>query len=123
MLDATFATPPDPEPQRPGSRRARAVVVLALPVFVIAGWRLGAWAHRGRVLWVVFQGVGYLLARLPLGMDNLGSAGVVAIGRMLRAVVLMAILDRRHRRGTPTSGLPAADRVRARVHGRVRRCR
>jgi hypothetical protein len=68
-----------------------AVVVLALPVFVIAGWELGAWA-LGAACWAFFQGVGYLLARLPLGMDKLGSSGLVAMGRMLRTIVLMTIL-------------------------------
>jgi hypothetical protein len=68
-----------------------AVVVLALPVFLIAGWPLAGWALAAG-LWIVFQLVGLLLQRLELGMDNLASAGVVAIGRMLRAVVLAGIL-------------------------------
>jgi hypothetical protein len=68
-----------------------AVVVLALPVFVIAGWNLGAWGLAA-ASWAFFQGVGYLLARLPVGMDKLGASGLVAMGRMLRTIVLMTIL-------------------------------
>ena len=34
----------------------------------------------------------YQVKRLPLGMGNLASAGVVAFGRMLRAAGLVAIL-------------------------------
>ena len=68
-----------------------AVVVLALPVFVIAGWDLRAWGLAA-ACWAFFQGVGYLLARLPVGMDKLGSSGLVAMGRMFRTIVLMTIL-------------------------------
>ena len=68
-----------------------AVVVLALPVFMIAGWDVGAWALAAGC-WAFFQGVGYLLARLPVGMDKLGNSGLVAMGRMLRTIVLMTIL-------------------------------
>ena len=63
-----------------------AVVVLALPVFVIAGWELGAWALAAGA-WAFFQGVGYLLARVSIGMDKLGNSGLVAMGRMLRTIV------------------------------------
>jgi hypothetical protein len=84
-------------PSKPVPRRGlpvlagTAVIVLALPVFVIGGWELGAWALAA-VCWAVFQGIGFLLARLSLGMDKLGSSGLVAMGRMLRTIVLMTIL-------------------------------
>jgi hypothetical protein len=85
-------TPAKPVPSRAIPVLAgTAVVVLALPVFVIAGWELGAWALAA-ACWAFFQGVGYLLARLPTGMDKLGNSGLVAMGRMLRTIVLMTIL-------------------------------
>ena len=68
-----------------------AVIVVGLPVFVIAGWPLGAWAFAA-VLWAVFQLSSILLARLPLGADALGSAGFAAFGRMFRTIALMTIL-------------------------------
>ena len=68
-----------------------AVVVLALPVFVIVGWDLAAWGLAAGA-WAFFQGVGYLLARLPVGADKLGNSGLVAMGRMLRTIVLMTVL-------------------------------
>ncbi|MDX6511875.1 MAG: hypothetical protein QOE36_1379, partial [Gaiellaceae bacterium] len=43
-------------------------------------------------LWAGYQAIGMLLERLPLGMGNLASAGLVAFGRMFRAVALTAIL-------------------------------
>ena len=68
-----------------------AVVVVALPVFLIAGWRLGAWAIAAG-LWAAYLAIGALLRRVPLGSDNLAAAGLVAFGRMTRAVALVAIL-------------------------------
>jgi hypothetical protein len=68
-----------------------AVVVIALPVFLIAGWRLAAWGIAAG-LWLVFLLIGALLRHLQLGSDNLAAAGLVAFGRMTRAVALVAIL-------------------------------
>ena len=67
------------------------VVVLALPVFLIAHWRIGSWGLAA-VLWVAGQGVALLLQRLPLGMGSLATSGAVAFGRMLRAVGVMVAL-------------------------------
>jgi hypothetical protein len=68
-----------------------AVVLVALPVFLLAGWRIGAWGIAAG-LWAAYQLVGLLLRRVPLGSDNLAAAGLVAFGRMTRAVALVAIL-------------------------------
>jgi hypothetical protein len=67
-----------------------AVIALALPVFLVAGWPLRGWA-LGAVLWLVAQALGALLARLPLGADNLAAAGVVGIGMMFRPVAVMVV--------------------------------
>jgi hypothetical protein len=67
------------------------VLCAALPILVVGHWRLGAWVLAA-VLWVVYQGSGMVLQRLPLGMGNLASAGVAAFGRMLRAIFVMVIL-------------------------------
>ena len=67
------------------------VVVLALPVFLIAHWRIGSWGLAA-VLWVAGQAVALLLQRLPLGMGSLATSGAVAFGRMLRAVGVMVVL-------------------------------
>jgi hypothetical protein len=68
-----------------------AVIALALPVFLIAGWSLASWALAA-ALWIAFLAIGLLLERLPLGMDSLASAGVVAFGRMFRAAGLVGVL-------------------------------
>jgi len=67
------------------------VVALALPVFLIAHWRTGSWVLAA-VLWVAGQAVALVLQRLPLGMGSLAASGAVALGRMFRAVAVMAVL-------------------------------
>jgi hypothetical protein len=90
-MSGVFATPrPVPEGKVP-ALGGTAVVVLALPVFLVADWRLGAWGIAA-ALWAAYQLVGLLLRRVRLGSDNLAAAGLVAFGRMTRAVALVAIL-------------------------------
>jgi hypothetical protein len=85
-----FATP-RPKPSRFVPALAGAgVVALALPVFLVAGWPLRGWV-LGAVLWLAAQALGALLARLPLGADNLAAAGVVGIGMMFRPVAVMVV--------------------------------
>lgn len=79
----------------PGGRKpalaGTAVVLLALPVFFLGGWPLTGWAIAAG-LWLVFQAIGFALGRLELGIASVGSAGVVGIGRTLRAAGLVAVL-------------------------------
>jgi hypothetical protein len=90
VIERVFSTP------RPMPRRlvpvaaGGALVVLALPVFLVAGWPLRGWA-LGAVLWICAQALGGLLARLPLGADNLAAASVVGIGMMFRPVAVMVV--------------------------------
>jgi hypothetical protein len=90
VLKDAFATP-RPKPSRlvPVVAGA-AVVALALPVFAVAGWPLRGWA-LGAVLWLAAQLLGALLARLPLGADNLAASGVVGIGMMFRPAGVMVV--------------------------------
>ena len=67
------------------------VVAAALPLFLIAGWPLKGWALAA-VLWVAAQVIGRVIRRMPLGMDNLPSAGVAAIGRMVRTITIGVVL-------------------------------
>ena len=90
-MTGVFATPrPVPQSKLP-ALGGTAVVVVALPVFAIAGWRLAAWGIAAG-LWLAYLAIGALLHRLPLGGDNLAAAGLVAFGRLTRAAVLVAIL-------------------------------
>jgi hypothetical protein len=69
---------------------ASAVVVLALPVFLLAGWRIQGWA-LGAVLWFGAQGFGLLLHRLRT-RGNLAAAGLAAFGMMFRAIAVMVVV-------------------------------
>jgi hypothetical protein len=83
---------PRPAPARVLPAAAAATVLgLALPVFLVAGWRVTGWV-LGTVLWVGGQAFGLLLTRLRAGMGNLAAAGVVAFGMMFRAIAVMVVV-------------------------------
>ena len=67
-----------------------AVVALALPVFLIAGWPVRGWA-LGAVLWAASQLLGVLFNRVGIGEPNLRGSGVVAFGMMARGILLMIV--------------------------------
>ncbi len=91
MRTGTLLTPrPAPGKTLPAVA-AGAVVALALPVFLIAGWSVKGWA-LGAVLWVAAQGLGLLLSRLPIGAGSLASSGVQAFAMMFRTIAVMVVL-------------------------------
>jgi hypothetical protein len=83
-----WATPRPIPPSHVPRIAAAAVIALALPVFLAAGLPLRGWV-LGAVLWVAAEVVALLLARLPLGADNLAAAGVRGVGMMFRSVAVM----------------------------------
>ena len=66
------------------------MVALALPIFLIAGWRVQGWA-LGAVFWAGSQALGYLFNRAGIGVPTLHGSGVVAFGMMSRGIVLMIV--------------------------------
>jgi len=68
-----------------------ALLLVALPVFLVTGWSLKAWL-LATVLWAASEALGLALGRMRLGVDNTGSSGVVAFGMMFRAIVVMIVL-------------------------------
>ena len=68
-----------------------AVVALALPVFLLAGWDVRGWA-LGALLWAGSQIVGLLLGKAGIGEPTLRGSGVVAFGMMGRGIALVLIL-------------------------------
>jgi hypothetical protein len=68
-----------------------AVIALALPVFVAAGWPLAGWV-LGATLWAVGEALATILMCLRLGADNLAASGVVGIGLTFRAVAIGVVL-------------------------------
>ena len=97
MSPGVFSTP-RPVPGRLAPALAgSAVVLLALPVFLVAGWPLAGWALAA-VLWAGGQALALLLTRLLDGAGNLG-AGVAGVGMSFRAIAV----------GVPLVAVTAAD--------------
>jgi hypothetical protein len=67
------------------------VVLMALPVFLVAGWRVEGWL-LGAVLWAGSEAFGAILTRLQAKTGNLAAAGVVAFGMLFRAIAVMAVV-------------------------------
>jgi hypothetical protein len=67
------------------------VIALALPVFLLDGWRVRGWA-LGALLWVASQAFGLVLHRLRTRTGNLAAAGVAAFGMMFRAIAVMVVV-------------------------------
>jgi hypothetical protein len=83
---------PRPVPGRRAPALAGAgVVVLALPVFLVAGFPLGGWALAA-VLWLAGEALSLWLSRLPLGADHLGMSGLVALAHSFRGIGVMVVL-------------------------------
>jgi hypothetical protein len=67
------------------------VIGVALPLFLLAGWRVTGWAI-GAVLWFGSEALGFLLTRLQQRTGNLAAAGVVAFGMLFRAIAVMVVV-------------------------------
>jgi hypothetical protein len=87
---ATLLTP-RPMPARRLPVAAGAIgLVLALPVFALAGFDLRGWG-LGAVLWIASQALGLVFDRVGIGEPSLRGSGFVAFGMMTRGIVLMLV--------------------------------
>jgi hypothetical protein len=86
MAGALLTPRPLPERRAP-VLLGGAVVALALPLFVVAGWPVQGWA-LGAVLWAASQALGILFARVGIGEPTLRGSGLVAFGMMGRGMLL-----------------------------------
>jgi len=83
----TFSTP-RPVPGRLAPAIAgSSVILLALPVFALAGWPMKGWALAA-VLWFAALVFALLLARLPGDADNLAAASMRGIGTTSRSFLV-----------------------------------
>ena len=64
-----------------------AIVALALPVFLVADWRLEGWA-LGAGLWVASRLLDAIFSRAGIGEPTLRGSGFVAFGMMGRGILL-----------------------------------
>jgi len=90
-MAGVFATPrPMPDQKLPFIAGA-AVIALALPIFLAAGWDLQAWVI-GATLWLGSRVLAALLTHLQSGMGNLAGSGVVGFGMTFRALAVMVVV-------------------------------
>ena len=89
MPTTTLTPRPMPERRLP-LIAGGAIVALALPIFLVAGWPVRGWL-LGAVLWVASQLLGILFNRVGIGEPNLRGSGVVAFGMMARGILLMIV--------------------------------
>ena len=83
---------PRPEPGHLLPALAGSVVILfALPLFLILGWRLSAWALAA-VLWVAMHALDYVLRRARRDTGNLAASGMQAFGLLFKTLGLLVVL-------------------------------
>jgi hypothetical protein len=91
MPSALFSTPrPEPGHLLPALGGA-AIVLLALPVFLVAGWPLAGWGLAA-VLWVAVHAIDVLLRRSKPQTANLAASAVQAFGLFFKSIGLLIVL-------------------------------
>ena len=90
-MAGVFATPRPLPDQRLPLVAGGAVIALALPIFVAAGWDLRAWLIGG-TLWAASRLLAALLTHMRRGMGNLAGSGVVGFGMTFRAIAVMVVV-------------------------------
>ena len=91
LMAGVFATPRPMPDQRLPFIAGAAVIVLALPIFLAAGWDLRGWVI-GATLWAASRALAALLTHLRSGMGNLAGSGVVGFGMTFRALAVMVVV-------------------------------
>ena len=87
MSTGAFSTPRPIPGRLVPALAGSALIALALPVFVVAGWPLDGWLLAA-VLWVAAQAFAWLLTRLSLDAGNLAAAGKRGIGTSFKAIAV-----------------------------------
>jgi len=90
-MAGVFATPRPMPSQTVPLVAGAAVVALALPVSLAAGWQLRAWVIGG-TLWAASRLLAALLTHLRPGMGSLAGSGVVGFGMTFRALAVMVVV-------------------------------
>jgi hypothetical protein len=91
MRASIFATPrPVPGRLLP-SLGGLFVLLLALPVFLVAGWDLDGWG-LGAVLWAATEAVEVVLMRVRAKPVNVATSSVLAFGLSFKAIAVLAVL-------------------------------
>lgn len=67
------------------------IILLALPVFLLAGWDLAGWA-LGALLWFALETIEVVLTRLRSRTANVAASAVLAFGLSFKAIAVLAAL-------------------------------
>jgi hypothetical protein len=91
MPSALFSTPrPEPGHALP-ALGGTAVLLLALPVIILAGWSVGGWGLAA-VLWVAVHVIDVILRRSRVQNGSLAGPGVQAFGLFFKSIGLLVVL-------------------------------
>ena len=90
-MAGVFATPRPLPSQTLPLVAGGAVIALALPLFLAAGWDLRGWVV-GATLWAGSRALAALLTHLRRGMGNLAGSSVVGFGMTFRALAVMVVV-------------------------------
>ena len=83
---------PRPEPGHLLPALAGSLVILvALPLFLVLGWRITAWALAA-VLWIAIHALDLLLRRARKDTGNLAASGMQAFGLLFKTLGLLVVL-------------------------------
>jgi hypothetical protein len=90
-MAGVFSTPRPVPGRRVPALAGAAVIVLALPVFLVGGFSIAGWGLAA-VLWAAGEALGLWLARIPTGADHLRKSGMVAVAMSFRGIAVMVVL-------------------------------
>ena len=91
MRAGIFATPrPEPGHVVP-ALAGTLVIVVALPIFLVAGWSLAGWTLAA-VMWAGVHALDLLLRRSRARGGNLAASGVQAFGLLFKSIALLVVL-------------------------------
>ncbi len=91
MKSALFASPRPAPGRLVPALGGGLVFTLALPVFLLADWRVTGWA-LGALVWIAGETVELLLARVKACTGSLAASAVQAFGMFFKAVALLVVL-------------------------------
>ncbi|MDX6538199.1 MAG: hypothetical protein QOD37_2540 [Gaiellales bacterium] len=91
MPAGIFATPRPIPGRLVPALGAGVVLLLALPIFLLAGWPVAAWG-LGALLWVGLEALDLVLTRLRGKTGNVAASAVLAFGLSFKALVVLAVL-------------------------------
>ena len=91
MRAGLFATPRPVPGRLVPALGGLVIVLLALPVFLLAGWNSTGWA-LGAVLWFGVEAIEFVLTRLRERTGNVAASAVLAFGLSFKALAVLAVL-------------------------------